>query len=136
MGSQIGEVLKDPHFEKSLSKLEFCVWQAFKWLCVNFLGNAKSPSFQAGVDDFLEAYSKMGCRMSLKMHFLHSHLNFFPTNLGAVSDEQGDSSYGSSLPRFLECGNDGGLLLDIIVMTPVMCTKESHMLNIFKCHVS
>ena len=24
------------------------------------------------------------------MHFLHSHLAFFPENLGAVSDEQGE----------------------------------------------
>ena len=32
----------------------------------------------------------MGCRMSLKIHFLHSHLNFFPPNLGAVSDEHGE----------------------------------------------
>ena len=32
----------------------------------------------------------MGCRMSLKMHFLHSHLDLFPENLGAVSDEQGE----------------------------------------------
>ena len=28
--------------------------------------------------------------MSLKMHLLHSHLAFFPENLGAVSDEQGE----------------------------------------------
>jgi hypothetical protein len=26
--------------------------------------------------------------MSLNIHFLHSHLNFFPQNFGAVSDEQ------------------------------------------------
>ena len=30
--------------------------------------------------------------MSLKMHFLHSDLDFFPPNLGEVSDEQGDST--------------------------------------------
>ncbi|KAJ4437685.1 hypothetical protein ANN_17830 [Periplaneta americana] len=29
----------------------------------------------------------MGCNMSLKTHFLDSHLDFFPENLGAVSDE-------------------------------------------------
>ena len=56
----------------------------------NVIGYAKSPSFQVGVDDLLEAYRKMVCRMSLKMHFLQSHLNFFPENLGAVSDEQGE----------------------------------------------
>ena len=28
--------------------------------------------------------------MSLKMHFLHCHLDFFLSNLGEVSDEQGE----------------------------------------------
>ena len=28
--------------------------------------------------------------MSLKIHFLDPHLDFFPDNLGAVSDEQGE----------------------------------------------
>ena len=28
--------------------------------------------------------------MSLKIHFLHSHLDFFPENLGDVSDEHGE----------------------------------------------
>ncbi|KDR09212.1 hypothetical protein L798_01096 [Zootermopsis nevadensis] len=28
--------------------------------------------------------------MSLKIHFLHSHLDFFPGNVGDVSDEQGE----------------------------------------------
>lgn len=32
----------------------------------------------------------LGVKMSLKIHFLHSHLDFFPENLGAVSDEHGE----------------------------------------------
>jgi hypothetical protein len=32
----------------------------------------------------------MGCNMSLKVYFLGSHLDFFPENLGAVSDEHGE----------------------------------------------
>jgi hypothetical protein len=28
--------------------------------------------------------------MSLKLHFLASHLDYFPPNLGAVSEEQGE----------------------------------------------
>ena len=32
----------------------------------------------------------LGCNMSIKLHFLHSHLDKFPENLGAVSDEQGE----------------------------------------------
>jgi len=32
----------------------------------------------------------MGCTVSLKIHFLESHLNFFPENLGEVSDEHSE----------------------------------------------
>jgi hypothetical protein len=28
--------------------------------------------------------------MSLKVHFLNAHLDYFPENLGAVSEEQGE----------------------------------------------
>ena len=45
------------------------------------------------VDDMLKAHEQLGARISLKMHFLHSHLDFFPPNLGKVSDEQGERFY-------------------------------------------
>jgi len=32
----------------------------------------------------------MDCNMSLKIHFLESHLDLFPENLGKVSDERGE----------------------------------------------
>lgn len=32
----------------------------------------------------------MGCLMNLKLHFFDSHLDFFPDNMGDVSDEQGE----------------------------------------------
>ncbi|KZC05217.1 hypothetical protein WN55_08824 [Dufourea novaeangliae] len=32
----------------------------------------------------------MVCNMSLKVHFLDSHLNVFPENLGAANDEHGE----------------------------------------------
>ena len=31
--------------------------------------------------------------MSVKLHFLLSHLDFFPKNLGVVSEEQGERFY-------------------------------------------
>ena len=42
------------------------------------------------MQDTLIAFQKLGCRMSLKIHFLHSHLDFFPENMGDVSDEHGE----------------------------------------------
>ena len=32
----------------------------------------------------------LGISMSIKVHFLNSHLNRFPENLGDVSDKQGE----------------------------------------------
>jgi len=42
------------------------------------------------VENLLRAYKSLGCNMSLKIHFLHSHLNFFRLNCGAVTDEHGE----------------------------------------------
>jgi len=42
------------------------------------------------VQDLLTSYKAMGCNMRLKNHFLESHLDVFPENLGEVSDEHGE----------------------------------------------
>lgn len=38
----------------------------------------------------LDKYKNIGCKMSLNGIVLRSHLNFFPENLGAMGDEQGE----------------------------------------------
>ena len=55
-----------------------------------FLGNRKAPNYREIVGELLQSYQDMGCNMSLKIHFLDFHLDFFPANLGAVSDEHGE----------------------------------------------
>ena len=42
------------------------------------------------MEELLDAYKAMGCNMSLKIHFLHSHLHFFPPNLEAMSVEHSE----------------------------------------------
>jgi hypothetical protein len=54
------------------------------------LGNHKAANYQDVVQDLLTSYKAMGCNMSLKIHFLESHLNFFPENLGEASDEHSE----------------------------------------------
>ncbi|KAI6656209.1 hypothetical protein LOD99_1542 [Oopsacas minuta] len=56
----------------------------------NFLGNTKSPNYKILVNELIESYKNLGCNMSVKVHFLHSHIDYFPENLGAVSEEQGE----------------------------------------------
>ena len=38
------------------------------------------------VYDLLRNFHNMGCNMSLKVHVLHSYLDFFVENLGDVND--------------------------------------------------
>ena len=87
VGPQIREVLKETDFEELLNLKELSAWEAFKSVCNGFLRNIRVPDYQACIEKLLKSYEDMGCRMSLKIHFLHSHLSFFPPNLGAVSDE-------------------------------------------------
>ena len=64
---------------------------SFKRICKDFLGNHKAANYQDVVQDLLTSYKAMGCNMSLKIHFLESHLEFFfPEILGEVSDEHGE----------------------------------------------
>ena len=90
VGPQIREVLKDTDFEELLNLKELKAWEAFKSVCSGFLGNTRVPDYQACIEKLLKSYEDMGGRMSLKIHFLHSHLNFFAPNLGAVSYEHGE----------------------------------------------
>lgn len=90
IGLQIKSVLQDERYKQTLSTAEFEAWVAFKWLCENFLGTHKSPGYKEGVQHLLDSYQKLGRRMSLKIHILHSQFQFFPENVGMVSDEQGE----------------------------------------------
>ena len=136
VGPQIREVLKDPNFEKELTSIELDAWKAFKWLCGNFLGNKRSSSFKMGVENLLEAYKEMGCRMSLKIHFLHSHLDFFPANLGAISDEQGEKFHQDIQAMEARCQGfwNEGMLADYCWMLYRDVPTHSHKRKSYSKH--
>jgi hypothetical protein len=90
IGPQIRAILSDSDFEMSLTQNERRAWVSFRLVVDNFLGSNKATSYKNMVNNLLKNYKRMGCRMSIKMHFLHSHLDFFPDNLGDVSDEHGE----------------------------------------------
>jgi hypothetical protein len=55
-----------------------------------FLGNRKAEDYHGMVSDLVQSYKAMGCNVSLKVHFLWSHLGFFLENLGVLSDQHGE----------------------------------------------
>lgn len=90
VGPQIRELIRDDEFLSLLHGKEKAAWTAFVSVTSNFLGNNKAPNYKEVVEKLLKTYRNLGCNMSLKIHFLHSHLDFFPQNCGAVSDEHGE----------------------------------------------
>lgn len=90
VGPQIRQLILDDNFEPTMNGLELDAWRSFKNVCTGFLGKHRDANFTCLVDQLLHSYQALGCNMSLKMHFLNSHLSFFPLNLADVSDEHGE----------------------------------------------
>ena len=80
--------MKDEEFTSKLATVELEAWNAFKDVVNNFLGNFKSDSYKSLVKNMVGKFRALGCRMSVKLHFLDSHVDYFPANLGEYSKEQ------------------------------------------------
>ena len=89
-GPQIRRLMKDPNFIKSMTTIEARAWEGFVGVVTGFLGSHKASNYENLVSEMLGAFQAQGTRMSIKMHFLFNHLDDFPENLGAVSEEQGE----------------------------------------------
>lgn len=66
------------------------VFEAMVDVNQNCLGNKRADDYATKVKDMINAYAAMKVNMSLKIHFLVDHLNFFPSNCGDCSDQQGE----------------------------------------------
>lgn len=89
-GPQIRSLIQDTNFTKTMTDSEKNAWNEFVWIIHNFLGNKKSSDFSQHVQELMCHFQRLGCNMSIKLHFLHNHLDYFPANLGDLSEEQGE----------------------------------------------
>ncbi|GBO04199.1 hypothetical protein AVEN_116158-1 [Araneus ventricosus] len=87
--SDIRKVMKDENFKIKVETKERKAWESFKIGITNCFGNKKNPSCNSIAEEMIKNFKILGCSMSLKVHFLDSHLDYFPEKLGAVSEEQG-----------------------------------------------
>jgi len=90
IGPQIRELMQDKQFDKDLNETERNAWFSFRRICKDFLGNHKAVNYQDVLQDVLTLYKDVGCNVSLKIHFLDSHLDSFPENLSKVRDKHKD----------------------------------------------
>ena len=76
-GPQIRGIIKDEYFDKLFLGDEKAAWVSFKFVVKVFLGNKGAQIYEDLVNNLLQSYQKLGCKVSLKIHFLYSHLDFF-----------------------------------------------------------
>ena len=73
-----------------MTGVEAAAWYSFVDVVKGFLGNTKVSNYQNLVEGMLKNFHSLGTRMSIKLHYLYSHLERFPENLGDLSEEQGE----------------------------------------------
>jgi len=103
IGPQIRELMQDKQFDEDQNETERSAWLSFRRICKDFLGNQKAANCQDVVQELLTSYKAMGCNMSLKIHFLESHLDFFPENLGEVRVTNGERFHQDILAMSKRC---------------------------------
>lgn len=117
-GPDIRKLIKDENFESVMTSLEQKAWNSFRNVISKFLGNVKDPNYKKIVKGMLNNCKKLGCNMSLKVHFLNSHIDHFPKNLGDYSEEHGERFHQDikdmerRYQKLLGGQYDGRLLLD------------------------
>jgi hypothetical protein len=89
IGRQIRELMQDKQFDEDLNETEINAWLSFKRIYKDVFGNHKAAAYQ---DFDLTSYKAMECNVSLKIHFLESHL-VFSENFDKASDEHDERFY-------------------------------------------
>ena len=79
VGPQITQLFTDQYFDTILNSTERRACRVFENVCRNFLGNEKRGGGNQSkiVQELISSYSAVGCNVSLKLHFLSSHWDFF-----------------------------------------------------------
>lgn len=89
-GPEVNKILDDALFLSSLPNNFKTALQAFKAVSDGFLGNHKAENYKDLVAKLVTSYRDVNANMSLKLHFLHNHLDEFVDNLGDYSDQHGE----------------------------------------------
>ena len=97
-------------------------WNTFVPVVKNFLGNNKARNYAEPVANMLTAFKNLGCNMSIKMHYLFSHMDRFPENLASMSDKQGERFHQDM--KEMETRYQGRW--DAVMMTDYCWTLKRH----------
>ena len=82
--------MEDKRFKETLVGTEVRAWFFFKQIFQNLLGNNQTQEYEEMVQELIKSFQQLASLMSVKMHFLNSHLDYFPDNCQDYGEEQGN----------------------------------------------
>lgn len=83
-------MIRDRNFDETLNDNELIAWDNIKAVIEHLLGKHRSVDCAIHVNELMTSFETIGVHMSLKIHFLNSHLDFFLKQLATESDEHGE----------------------------------------------
>ena len=89
-GPQIRKLMQDQIFTARITVAERAAWCSYVSVIREFLGNTKASNYRNLVNVMLQNFQALGARLSIKLHYLFCHQDYFPENLGDVSKKQGE----------------------------------------------
>ena len=115
-GPRIRKLMQDQTFTACMRVADRAAWCSYVLLIREFLGYTKASNYRNLVDVMLQNFQALDAMMSITLHYLFSHLDYFPGNLDNVNEEQGERFHqdiGIMKERYQGLSHDGRLLLDI-----------------------
>ena len=133
-GLQIHKLMQDQTFTVRITVAERASWCSYVSVIREFLGNTKASNYQNLVDVMLQNFQALGARMSIKLHYQLSHVDYFLKNLGDVGEEQGERFHRDITTmedRYQSCW-DSHIMADYCWSLIRDCTEQSHSRKSYK----
>ena len=69
-----------------MNDLELRAWTSFVDVVENFLDNHQAENYKELLKKLLKSLQDKGANVSIRVHFVHNHLDEFPDNCSDVKD--------------------------------------------------
>ena len=96
-------LIRDQAFERDITDDKQRAWNAFRDVDTSFLGYRRAFNYKYLVEELLTSYQILGCNMSVKIHFLNSHVDFFLENVDTAAMEGRSKGKWSPLMLVVYC---------------------------------
>lgn len=98
VGPDIRKLMRSEAFSQSLPADHAIAWDLMKAVFQGFLGKTRVANYRVLINDLMDAFSTIHVHMSLKIHFLHHHIDAFERQVPTESDEQGERFHQTCKP--------------------------------------